>query len=332
MVMSCAFETLSTLDLTDLFDGASPQTAQVDAALLEAFDHQSGAVITGFPGADSLEQRIGDLMAFFALPDETRMEVASMHYRSENPNRYRGFFPLPEHFGWAHNEIFDFGVVMRSPAPQGHGAKTMLDEPNVWPRPEPRAGWRQDAEALLAELREIAMAVAAALVRASGQDEASFMAAFDDGNASLRILHYPPAPADFVTDEGGALSEPVDPAGRRIITRRHVDGCALSLLWQQDMGGLQYEGRDGHWRDVPAGRGRLSVHASQSLEELTGGRIKATPHRVVGHGVDRFSMGMFLEPRFDAVINHDGAGSPVTYADILRDDFASSDVYADVMA
>ena len=42
--------------------------------------------------------------------------------------------------------------------------------------------------------------------------------------------------------------------------------------------------------------------SAMSFERWTGGRIKATPHRVLGSGQPRFSIPFFFEPRADAVI------------------------------
>ena len=46
----------------------------------------------------------------------------------------------------------------------------------------------------------------------------------------------------------------------------------------------------------------LAVNFGNSFERWTGGRIKATPHRVLGSGRPRFSIPFFFEPRADAVI------------------------------
>ena len=64
---------------------------------------------------------------------------------------------------------------------------------------------------------------------------------------------------------------------------------------------------------------------------MTRERIAGTPHRVVGTGLDRCSLGFFLEPGFAETIALDEDERPFTYADHMKDDFADLDVYADVM-
>jgi 2OG-Fe(II) oxygenase superfamily len=53
---------------------------------------------------------------------------------------------------------------------------------------------------------------------------------------------------------------------------------------------------------VPPTENTLVVNFGRLLERWTDGRIKATPHRVIGSGRERYSVPFFYEPRIDAVI------------------------------
>ena len=329
--MSDTFPALVEIDLSPLFDGTEVDVAETGAAMLAAMEISNGFVATGLPGAASLDTRIGNLLRFFELPEPERLALATRQHRADAGHCYRGYFPLPEERGWAHNEIFDFGPSEPSRAPQGHPVKRFLEELNQWPTREPHTGWRSAAEALFDDLRALSVAIMTALAGALEEDVGAVMSKFDDGNGTLRILHYPPPPDDFVASYRETLPERVDAAGRRIITHRHTDACVLSVLWQDRIGGLQYEGRDGTWREVPSGNGRLSIHAGRALGLMTRDRIAGTPHRVVGTGLDRCSLGFFLEPGFAEVIALDEDERSFTYADHMKDDFADLDVYADVM-
>jgi len=329
--MPDTFPTLEALDLSPLFADDREMHRACGDAMLAAFERGNGFVAEVLPGAATLDRRIADTLAFFDLPEPRRMALATRRHRPDATHCYRGFFPLPKERGWAHNEIFDFGPARVSRAPEGHPVKRFLEETNQWPETEPHPGWREGAEALFADLRVIAAAVMASLAAALGEDTDAVMAASDDDNGTLRILHYPPPPEDFVAAHKEALPDRVDAAGRRIIPHRHIDACVFSVLWQDDIGGLQYEGRDGTWYEVPQGGGRLSIHAGRAMDLMTQGRIRGTPHRVVGTGRDRCSMGFFLEPMFTAAIATGDDGRAITYADHMKDDFADLDVYADVM-
>ena len=54
--------------------------------------------------------------------------------------------------------------------------------------------------------------------------------------------------------------------------------------------------------DVPPLEGTLVVNFGQVLEQWSAGRIRATEHRVLGVGVERFSIPFFYEARAEAVI------------------------------
>ena len=54
--------------------------------------------------------------------------------------------------------------------------------------------------------------------------------------------------------------------------------------------------------DVPPAEDLLAVNFGEVLARWTGGRIKATQHRVIGHGRERKSIPFFYEARADAEI------------------------------
>jgi isopenicillin N synthase-like dioxygenase len=81
-----------------------------------------------------------------------------------------------------------------------------------------------------------------------------------------------------------------------------VDSGFVTLLAQDGVAGLQARAADGSWLDVPPREGTLAVNFGKLLESWTGGRIRATEHRVLGSAQERRSIPFFYEPRADAVI------------------------------
>ncbi len=72
---------------------------------------------------------------------------------------------------------------------------------------------------------------------------------------------------------------------RRYVTgAAHVDSGFVTLLAQDGVEGLQARAVDGAWIDVPPVDGTLAVNFGKLLQRWTGGRIKATEHRVLGAG------------------------------------------------
>ena len=62
---------------------------------------------------------------------------------------------------------------------------------------------------------------------------------------------------------------------RRVIARRPVDTGLLSILWQDGRGGLQVQGRDEVWREVPPRSDAFSVHCGDLLAGLSAGALRA---------------------------------------------------------
>ena len=182
-------------------------------------------------------------------------------------------------------------------------------------------GWRDAVLAYVCDCHAIATAVIRAAARGLGVDPARFDVICDSANSTLRLLHYPVMPEGFelLNADGTAKSQLVD--GRPAIAREHVDTGGLTILWQDARGGLQIKGRDDIWREVPVGNGLLSVHCGDMLSAIAGDALAATPHRVLGSGGERFSVGYFLEPEFMARVVPPDGSEPKTYGQHLTDAF-----------
>lgn len=292
------FPSTPTIDLAPLFaarPGArtATQAESVTEAMVAALESHGSFVAIGFPAAAGLDRRMERLLGFFALAEEARMACAVAHYRPANSNFYRGFYPLGCQDGWLRKEHFDIGPEPPLACPDGPGAAAFRED-NVWPVPEPVAGWRQAMLGLLDDGRALALALMAAIARGLDLEPERLLAPARGRNATLRLLHYAPqeSPPEPAHDDSASDGEP------HTIARRHVDTGLLSLIWQ-DPAGLQMQAPDGSWREVPTVADSLSVHCGDLMEPLSGGRLVGTPHRAVADDrSERFSISYFLEPDF----------------------------------
>ncbi|HUF98094.1 MAG TPA: 2OG-Fe(II) oxygenase family protein, partial [Ilumatobacter sp.] len=83
----------------------------------------------------------------------------------------------------------------------------------------------------------------------------------------------------------------------------HTDYGLLTLLAQDDRGGLEVRTPDGRWLDVPAEPNTLVCNLGDMLDRLTEGRYRSTPHRVRNtSGSSRLSFPYFFDPSWDAVV------------------------------
>lgn len=309
---------LDVLDISPLFEHLP--TPDLDSEIAWRFSSDAAVVVTGFPDSDALEDRLAALRAFFSQPDPVRMALATRAQVPENSNLYRGYTPPPVGKGWAYNEKFDVGPEppLRAPDLPSHAAFT---ESNVWPADADMPGWRAAMLGYVAACKEISAVVIRSAARGLGVDPAAFDGICESANSTLRLLHYPPVPEGFeLFDAENPDLEPTAD-GKRIITRPHIDTGGLTILWQDDRGGLQMRGRDAVWRDVPTGDALLSIHCGDMLAAIGGEALAATPHRVLGGEGDRFSIGYFLEPEFMTLVTPPDLSARKTYGQHLTDAF-----------
>lgn len=84
----------------------------------------------------------------------------------------------------------------------------------------------------------------------------------------------------------------------------HCDWSWLTFLIQDDVGGLEAQDIQGHWRKVNPLKNSIVVNTGELLEIETGGYLRASPHRVINERIDRqrFSVPVFINPALDAKI------------------------------
>jgi isopenicillin N synthase-like dioxygenase len=165
-------------------------------------------------------------------------------------------------------------------------------------------GWRAAVVVYYRAMEQVARALMRAVARGMALEETTFDHAFEGGISTLRLLRYPVRSIETLE----ALGNPdlwVTHEGRRHVAagHAHVDSGFMTLLAQDGVSGLQAQARNGDWIDVPPEEGTLAVNFGQVLERWTGGRLKATRHRVLGVGQERFSIPFFYEPRVDLEIS-----------------------------
>jgi isopenicillin N synthase-like dioxygenase len=107
--------------------------------------------------------------------------------------------------------------------------------------------------------------------------------------ATLRLLHYPPHPVTRDDRLYGAAP--------------HTDYGNLTILAQDDRGGLQVRRRDGTWIDAVPIAGTFVCNIGDCLMRWSNDTYVSTPHRVVNRsGRDRYSVAFFFDPNADAPI------------------------------
>jgi isopenicillin N synthase-like dioxygenase len=101
----------------------------------------------------------------------------------------------------------------------------------------------------------------------------------------------------------------------------HKDYGLLTLLLQDEHGGLQVQNSDGGIIHVEPLRGAFVVNLGELLEIATRGYLVATNHRVVSpaSGAERYSVPFFYNPRLDAHITTVPGGYLADAPGVARD-------------
>jgi isopenicillin N synthase-like dioxygenase len=138
----------------------------------------------------------------------------------------------------------------------------------------------------MAEAERSAHAIMEGVAMSLGLDAQYFRKTYTGWPTMLfRIFNYPASRAD----NGWGVGE-------------HTDYGLLTLLAQDDIGGLEVKTPDG-WIDAPPIPGTLVCNIGDMLDRLTGGAYRSTPHRVLNaSGRSRLSFPFFFDPGFDAHI------------------------------
>lgn len=107
---------------------------------------------------------------------------------------------------------------------------------------------------------------------------------------TLRYLHYPVIDGEIAADQLGAGA--------------HTDYGTLTLLFQDDVGGLQVLDTQDKWRDAPYIPETVVVNTGDLMARWTNTIYRSTLHRVrpmIGKR-DRFSIAFFADPDTDTPI------------------------------
>lgn len=153
-----------------------------------------------------------------------------------------------------------------------------------------------------------------------------------DENFFLRTASQPMSRASFVY-----YPEQPEAAGEEQFgVGPHTDFGTLTVLCQDDVGGLQVQDINGDWIHAPPIDGTLIVNVADLLSRWTAGAYKSTPHRVVNSsGRKRLSLVLAFDPNPDTLIDsreiygpeYEAKEPPITCGDYLNWRFAKAFSY-----
>jgi len=202
---------------------------------------------------------------------------------------WRGYFPVGGELtsGIADDkEGLYFGAELDQRDPRVIAA-TPLHGRNLFPR---RPDLRGPVLAWLNEMTGLAHALMRGIALSLGLDANYFFDRYTrDPLILFRIFNYPGMPARAPSSDRWGVGE-------------HTDYGVLTILKQDDIGGLQVKSRSG-WVAAPPVADAFVCNIGDMLDRMTRGLYRSTPHRVMNESqVDRMSFPFFFDPNFDVVV------------------------------
>ena len=248
---------------------------------------------------------------FFAQPEVEKLKVKS----DKNNRGYREVGDVVHANGKpSARDNFDLGFPVAADDPEVL-AGTPLYAPNKWPD---LPGFQQAFEAYYAETFTLGMKILEGFALYLGKEEDFFVRHFTKPVADMVINHYLGARGLHISDQASGP---------------HTDHGIVTILWQDNLGGLEVMGKDGKWISVTPLRGSYVINIGELMKRWTNGRFKATVHRVV-HLQDksRYSMPLFCNPNFRTTVDPRDLGvsdadamyAPVTSGEFLLSRFKAT--------
>jgi isopenicillin N synthase-like dioxygenase len=294
-----------------------------DEAALRAIGAQIGAAArdTGFfavvnhgVSEAQLDAMFAAARTFFALSFEAKEATAIERSQFYRGYARIGFEKLDPTLAGDAKESFNIGPEF---APDDPAVLAGTQGCNQWPDlPGFRATLLSYFDACLALVVDLHRAIA----RDLATDPEFFTPHFNDAQCVLRILRYPPHPGRFDGTLYGAGP--------------HTDYGNLTLLAQDDAGGLELQRRDGSWLAIPPIAGAFVCNIGDCLMRWSNDVYVSNLHRVVNaSGRERYSIAFFGDPNFDAEVaclpscateERPARYAPISYAQHLRMKYEST--------
>ena len=280
---------LPIINIRPLLDGSTDRQT-VATQLNRACCEVGFFYITGHGVAVELQQRLESLSRqFFAQPLETKMEIRM----ALGGRAWRGYFPVGNELTSGQPDLKEgiyFGAELGLDHPLVK-AGTPMHGANLFPANPP--GFRETVLEYMAAMTELGHTLMAGIALSLGLEKSYFANRYTADPLTLfRIFNYPQPESGQQSAWG---------------VGEHTDYGILTILKQDDSGGLQVKSKGGRlnseWIAAPPIENTFVCNIGDMLDRMTGGLYRSTPHRVRNQSSrDRLSFPFFFDPNFNAEV------------------------------
>ena len=314
-VLEIAVDEIPVIDIGPLDGGTDEVFERVGAELYQAATAIGFFYIGNHGLAEGLIARaFAASREFFSQPDEAKAEV-------EVSGRHRGWLAMGQAKMVGYDqpdlkESFLWGLQVEPDDPVVIDPGSMIG-PNLWPAAMPKMSTTLND--YFSATHDIGRLMFGAFAAALGAPRDAFTKYYDRPISRASLIHYPIQPVR--TDDRFGVSP-------------HTDYGCMTILAQDDVGGLEVVGADGTWLTAHPIAGTLVVNVGDLLTRWTNDLFASTRHRVVNRtGHERFSIAVAIDPDGDTLIDPICAPGraphypPIACADYIRGRFDQSFAY-----
>ncbi len=316
------FTEIPVIDVAAIYDSDLDARQKLAVEFARAYGETGFGYIKNHGISRQIQERVFAASARFHEADSAVKMAVELN------RQHRGFIPINTSTD-VNSKLADVKkpnqsesfMVMREDAADAPSvlAGDYLAGPNQWPdQLNGAADFRADVMAYHDALAKLANGLLEIVALSIGADPEDLTKHFNPPTTWLRLLYYPPA--NPLGDSG--------PDDNLYGSAPHTDFGCLTILAQDDIGGLQVQTPAGNWVDAPRIEGTFVVNVGDMLHRWSNGLLRSTPHRVINRsGRPRYSCPFFFDPHVStdieplaATVSNERPArfEPLNFGDFLR--------------
>ncbi|GAA6005967.1 hypothetical protein JCM11491_004075 [Sporobolomyces phaffii] len=263
---------LNTVDLSAFLEGTTSTEATRDLALklVRESERVGFFYVKGWQRIvpkDLVDKVFDYNQRFFDLPLEIKDSLA---YTSSKANR--GYLSFGREQASLSTQVTLNGGQVVSQQIEKDQKETMEigndvdpDYPEHWPREQDLLGFRATMNRFHLACHDLHLRIMSLLAIALDLSPDYFAPSISTRSHCLRLLHYPPTNRSEGDTRIGS----------------HTDFGTVTLLWQDETGGLEVTGPDGEWASVEPKPDTFVINIGDILSRWSNDKLKSTVHRAV---------------------------------------------------
>jgi len=227
-----------------------------------------------------LDKQLECARAFFDLPMDQKMALDVANSAS-----MRGYEPMSSQtLDDGSKPDLKEGFMAGVDGAQAYTTGGEYNSLNQWPNEFPEM--RLQTESYISRMSELGKHLLGVLALSLELPEDYFSSGLQSPMITTRLLHYPPQSSVGQGNEIGAGA--------------HTDWGMLTMLLQDDVGGLEVRNADGDWVRAPHIPGTFVINLGDMVPVLTKGLYTSNMHRVLNSTPNRrrYSVPTFFDPGY----------------------------------